>query len=191
MIRQLSTSGGHSELTVMQFGLTNTTFQHLMECVLATLSPTQCLLYLEFETYQMSLHSVAGAVCGSSHFWRWRCSGSIEGRGSNVLSSVYRHERATGIAGSNELLLSLSIEGLHPLHSPCTNWPGRMWGVSIGPYSANRLLAQNNCWLNHPFLSTCNLTFPLWSTWVSDQAIGRFLSLVQHGKECTIAYWSR
>ena len=44
-----STSAGHYEFTVMPFGLTNVpaTFQRLMECVLAGLSPAQCLIYLD------------------------------------------------------------------------------------------------------------------------------------------------
>lgn len=44
-----STPVGHYEFNVMLFGLTNAlaTFQHLMECVLAGLSPAQCLTYLD------------------------------------------------------------------------------------------------------------------------------------------------
>ena len=44
-----STPGGHYEFNVMPFGLTNApaTFQRLMECVLAGLTPTQCLSYLD------------------------------------------------------------------------------------------------------------------------------------------------
>ena len=42
-------SAGHYEFNVMPFMLTNTptTFQRLMECVLAGLSPAQCLIYLD------------------------------------------------------------------------------------------------------------------------------------------------
>ena len=37
--------------------------------------------------------------------------------------------------------------------------------VSIGPHSANRLLASSNyCWLTDPIMPTHNLIFPLWST---------------------------
>ena len=44
-----STSQGHFEFNVMPFGLTNapTTFQRLMECILAGLSGEQCLIYLD------------------------------------------------------------------------------------------------------------------------------------------------
>ena len=44
-----STLGGHYEFNVMPFGLTNapSTFQCLMECVLAGLTPMQCLIYLD------------------------------------------------------------------------------------------------------------------------------------------------
>ena len=40
---------GHFEFNVMPFGLTNApaTFQHLMECTLAGLTGTQCLIYLD------------------------------------------------------------------------------------------------------------------------------------------------
>lgn len=44
-----STPFGHFEFNVMPFGLTNApaTFQRLMECVLAGLSPEECLIYLD------------------------------------------------------------------------------------------------------------------------------------------------
>ena len=44
-----STPQGHFEFNVMPFGLTNApaTFQRLMECVLAGLTPEQCLIYLD------------------------------------------------------------------------------------------------------------------------------------------------
>ena len=44
-----STLKGHFEFNVMPFGLTNapTTFQRLMECVLAALTDEQCLIYLD------------------------------------------------------------------------------------------------------------------------------------------------
>lgn len=44
-----STPFGHFEFDVMPFGLTNapTTFQRFMDCVLAGLSPEQCLIYLD------------------------------------------------------------------------------------------------------------------------------------------------
>ena len=44
-----STTKGHFEFNVMPFGLTNAppTFQHLMECTLAGLSGTHCLVYLD------------------------------------------------------------------------------------------------------------------------------------------------
>ena len=44
-----STQSGHFEFNVMPFGLTNApaTFQRLMECVLAGLVPSECLIYLD------------------------------------------------------------------------------------------------------------------------------------------------
>ena len=44
-----STQSGHFEFNVMPFGLTNApaTFQRLMECVLAELVPSECLIYLD------------------------------------------------------------------------------------------------------------------------------------------------
>ena len=44
-----STPSGHFEFNVMPFGLTNgpATFQRLMECVLAGLTPSECLVYLD------------------------------------------------------------------------------------------------------------------------------------------------
>ena len=44
-----STAKGHFEFNVMPFGLTNAppTFQCLMECTLAGLSGTHCLVYLD------------------------------------------------------------------------------------------------------------------------------------------------
>ena len=44
-----STPNGHFEFNVMPFGLTNApaTFQHLMECTLAGLTGTKCLIYLD------------------------------------------------------------------------------------------------------------------------------------------------
>ena len=44
-----SSPQGHFELNVMPFSLTNTpaTFQHLMECTLAGLTPEECLIYLD------------------------------------------------------------------------------------------------------------------------------------------------
>ena len=44
-----STTQGHFEFNVMPFGLTNAppTFQRLMQCVLAGLSGTHCLVYLD------------------------------------------------------------------------------------------------------------------------------------------------
>jgi len=44
-----STPDGHFEFNVMPFGLTNApaTFQRLMECILAGLRPSQCLIYLD------------------------------------------------------------------------------------------------------------------------------------------------
>ena len=44
-----ATPFGHFEFNVMPFGLTNApaTFQRLMECVLAGLSPEECLIYLD------------------------------------------------------------------------------------------------------------------------------------------------
>ena len=44
-----STSQGYFKFDVMPFGLTNAsaTFQHLMECVLASISGEQCLTYLD------------------------------------------------------------------------------------------------------------------------------------------------
>ena len=44
-----STPFGHYEFNVMPFGLTNAppTFQRLMDCVLAGISPEQCLIYLD------------------------------------------------------------------------------------------------------------------------------------------------
>ena len=40
---------GHFKFNVMPFGLTNApaTFQHLMECALAGLTPEECLIYLD------------------------------------------------------------------------------------------------------------------------------------------------
>ena len=44
-----STCASHYDFNVMPFGLTNapTTFQWLIECVLAVLSPAECLIYLD------------------------------------------------------------------------------------------------------------------------------------------------
>ena len=44
-----SIPSGHFEFNVMPFGLTNApaTFQRLMQCVLAGLTPSECLIYLD------------------------------------------------------------------------------------------------------------------------------------------------
>ena len=44
-----STQSGHFEFNVLPFGLTNApaTFQRLMDCVLAGLVPSECLIYLD------------------------------------------------------------------------------------------------------------------------------------------------
>ena len=64
-----STSFGHYEFNVMPFGLTNAppTFQRLMDCVLAGISPEQCLIYLDdiivfSQTFQEHLQRLSNVL---------------------------------------------------------------------------------------------------------------------------------
>ena len=64
-----STSFGHYEFNVMPFGLTNAppTFQRLMDCVLAGISPEQCLIYLDdiivfSQTFQEHLQHLSNVL---------------------------------------------------------------------------------------------------------------------------------
>ena len=51
----------------MSFGLTNTpaTFQHLMECILAGLTPMQCLIYLD--------DIIVFGTIFEDHLWQLEC----------------------------------------------------------------------------------------------------------------------
>jgi len=67
-----STMNGHFKFNVMPFGLTNapTTFQRLMECVLAGLTYEQCVIYLDdvivfsatFDEHLLRFHNVLAAL---------------------------------------------------------------------------------------------------------------------------------
>ena len=70
-----STPRGHFEFNVMRFGLTNATatFRRLMDCVLAGLTETQCLIYIDdiivfsrsFPEYLQRLRNIFKALRGA------------------------------------------------------------------------------------------------------------------------------
>ena len=218
-----STTQGHFEFNVMPFGLTNAppTFQRLMQCVLAGLSGTHCLVYLDdiivfsttFEEHLQRLVSV---------FERLRAAGL-------KLKPKKCHFAKRQITYLGHVISANGVEPDHKKLAAVTTYPApcskhevkRFLGLSnyyrrfISQYAQiaeplNRLLRKTSktfTWtpecdtafnaLKAKLTSPPILTYPCFSdpfivlTDASDKAIGGVLSQMRHNQEKVIAYWSR
>ena len=217
-----STPNGHYEFNVMPFGLTNApaTFQRLMECALAGLTGSQCLIYLDdivifskdFAEHIERLEKVfealneAGLTLRSSkcHFAQ---------REVNYLGHIVS---ATGVQpdpGKTEAVSSYPVpKNTKELRQflGLANYYRRFianYAKIAGPLHKLLTKEKNFQWdlkcqhafedLKHRLVSPPILAFPdfgqefILHTDASDTAIGGVLSQSQDGKERVIAYWSR
>ena len=217
-----STCKGHFEFQVMPFGLTNApaTFQRLMQCVLAGLTETQCLIYLDdilvfsksFSEHLLRLENVlialrkAGLKLKPSkcHFAQ---------KEVKFLGHIISH------AGVSPDPAKIEAVSTYPVPQNVQQLR-RFMGLSnyyrrfIANYSKiagplNKLLSKSSSFiwskecqlafdnLKHHLTIPPILAFPDFSiqftlyTDASDTAVGGVLSQTQHGQERVIAYWSR
>ena len=217
-----STPNGHFEFNVMPFGLTNApaTFQRLMECVLAGLTGSQCLIYLDdivifskdFTEHIERLEKVFQALNEAGLTLRpSKCH--FAQREVNYLGHIVS---ATGVKPDpckTEAVSSYPVpKNAKELRQflGLANYYRRFIANDAriaGPL--HKLLTKENNFqwdlkcqhafedLKHHLVSPPILAFPdfeqefILHTDASDSAIGGVLSQNQEGKERVIAYWSR
>ena len=218
-----STPGGHYEFNVMPFGLTNApaTFQRLMECVLAGLSPAQCLIYLDdiivygtsFEDHLKHLEMVltklgeAGLKLKPSkcHFAQQQVQylGHLISK-DGVAVDPSKVEAVTSYPQPTDVK---ELRGFLGLANYYRRFVQGFASIAQPLYKLTRKNARGFNWtsqcqqafdqlkkllVNPPILAYPQFDLPfVVHTDASDHAIGGVLSQVQDGKERVIAYWSR
>ena len=218
-----STPGGHYEFNVMPFGLTNApaTFQRLMECVLAGLTPTQCISYLDdiivfgttFDDHLSHLEHVltklgeAGLRLKPSkcHFARPQVQylGYLISK-NGVQPHPSKFEAVTSYptpSTATEVREFLGIANYY------RRFVEGFSAIATPLYQLTRKTASGFLWtpecrkafdqLKQKLVSPPILAYPQFDvpfvvqTDASVHAVGSVLSQVQDGKERVIAYWSQ
>ena len=218
-----STTKGHFEFNVMPFGLTNAppTFQRLMECTLAGLSGTHCLVYLDdiivfsttFEDHLQRLVSVFDRLRTAGlklkpkkcHFAKQQITYlghviSIKGiePDGNKLAAVTAYPTPRN---SKEVKQFIGLSNYYRRFIP------HYAEVAEPLHRILRKTSKNFNWTaecdisfsllkakltSPPILAYPHFTDPfIVSTDASDKAIGGVLSQLRDGHERVIAYWSR
>ena len=219
-----STPGGHYEfINVMPFGLTNApaTFQRLMECVIAGLTPTQCLIYLDgiivfgttFEDHLSHLEHVltklgeAGLRLKPSkcHFAlpQVQYLGYLISKDGvqpdpSKVKAVTSYPTSSNATEVREFLgianyYQRFVEGFSATATPLYQLTRKTTNGFLWTLESQQAFDQ----LKQKLVSPPILAYPLFDvpfvvqTAASAHAVGGVLSQVQDGKERVIAYWSQ
>ena len=217
-----STMQGYFEFNVMPFGLTNApaTFQRLMECTLAGLTPAECLIYLDdtvvfSSTFEDHLHrlkpvferlrvAVLHLKPSKCHF----CLPQVKYLGHIVsaegiqpnpakLEAVVKYPTPRNI---EELHVFLGLGNYYrrfvqsyvQIAGPLHNFTRK----NIAGYKWTEYCEESFVQLKQSLTSSPILAYPKFdtmftvSTDASDTAMGAVLSQMQVGKERVIGYWS-
>ena len=218
-----STMQGHFEFNVMPFGLTNApaTFQRLMECTLAGLTPAECLIYLDdivvfSSTFEDHLHRLKQVFerlrrtglrlkPSKCHF----CLPQVKYLGHIVsakgiqpdsakLEAVTKYPTPRNI---EELRAFLGLANYYRRFvQSYAHIAGPLYNLtrkSIAGYKWTECCEESFVQLKQALTSPPILAYPKFDTMftvsmdASDTAMGAVLSQIQEGKERVIAYWSR
>ena len=218
-----STPFGHYEFNVMPFGLTNAppTFQRLMDCVLAGLSPEQCLIYLDdiivfSQTFQGHLQRLSNVLqqLRKAGLKLRVCKCHYAGTEVHFLGHVVS---AAGISPDTEKIRAVSdfpvprdekqLKEFLGLSNYYRRFVENYSQIAEPLYKLTRKTSNGFQWnamcqqafedLRQKLTSPPVLAYPMFNlpfivhTDASDGAIGAVLSQIQEGEEHVIAYWSR
>lgn len=218
-----STSAGHYEFNVMPFGLTNApaTFQRLMECVLAGLSPAQCLIYLDdiivygtsFEDHLEHLENVltklgeAGLKLKPTkcHFAQqqvqylgYLISEDGVAVDPSKVEAVTSYPQPTDVKELRGFLGLANyyrrfVQGFASIAKPLYQLTSKnAKGFDWTPQCQQAFDQLKQLLVSPPILAYPRFEIPfVVHTDASDHAIGGVLSQIQDGKERVIAYFSR
>ena len=218
-----STPQGHFEFNVMPFGLTNApaTFQRLMECALAGLSPEQCLIYLDdiivfgksFEQHLNRLEKVFKhlAKVGLKLRTNKCCFAQKQVHYLGyIVSSKGIHTDPAKLSAVTKCPTPRNIKQLRHFLGLTNYYRKFIQGYSHIAEPLHKLTRKTSnefCWNDNcqeafellkqrltsaPILAFPNFEIPfIVYTDASEYAMGAVLSQVQEGRERVIAYWSR
>ena len=218
-----STPFGHYEFNVMPFGLTNAppTFQRLMDCVLAGISPEQCLIYLDdiivfSQTFQEHLQRLSNVLkeirkaglklqgskckfaCKEVHYLGYIVSQGGISPDPDKLRAVSAFPAPSNEKQLREFLgLSNYYRRFVKNYSQIAEPLYKLTKKNTKGFQWDAACQQAFDDLKQRLTSPPILTYPVFTlpfivhADASERAIGGVLSQVQEGEERVIGYWSR